>query len=376
MMDGVKRHGLLTVLAVTAVLALAGSAAQAASPLTARLKDLVRIDNDRPNQLNGLGLVVGLEGTGDSGGTMANVQMVTNALSRLGVNVPASQIRVKNVAAVMVTATLPSFARTGDRLDVTVSSFGDAKSLQGGVLLLTPLQGVDGQVYALAQGPVSIGGFNASSGGGKVQKNHPTVGLVPEGALVEREVPNAVASDNLTLVLNQPDYTTAARVAQAINQAFAGDTAQAVDKGAVTVRVPEAFEKRPVEFIAALGDLAVAPDTVAKVVVNERTGTIVMGSDVRISPVAVAHGSLSIKVAADAAVSQPAPLSQGETKVVSRTSLVATEQPARFMTVGGGTSVADLVKALNAIGATPRDMVAILQAIKAAGALHGELEII
>jgi flagellar P-ring protein precursor FlgI len=307
---------------------------------------------------------------------MANVQMVTNALGRLGVNVPVSQIRVKNVAAVMVTATLPSFSRSGDRIDITVSSFGDAKSLQGGILLLTPLQGVDGQVYAVAQGPVSIGGFNAGSGGNKVQKNHPTVGLVPEGALVEREVPNAVASDTLTLVLNQPDYSTAARVAQAINAAFPDDTALAVDKGAVAVRVPDGYGKRPVEFIAALGDLAVIPDAVAKVVVNERTGTIVMGSEVRISPVSVAHGTLSIKVTSEPAVSQPAPLSQGQTKVVSRTSLTASEQPARFMAVGGGTSVAELVKGLNAIGATPRDMVAILQAIKAAGALHGELEIL
>lgn len=358
-----------------------GTAAVAATPAAdgvpaVRLKDLARVSNDRPNQLSGLGLVVGLEGTGDSSGAMANVQMTANALARYGVNVSASQLRVKNVAAVMVTADLPAFARTGDQVDVTVSSFGDAKSLQGGVLLLTPLRGVDGQVYAVSQGPVSIGGFNASSGGSKVQKNHPTVGLVPGGALVEREVPNAMASDVLTLVLQQPDFTTAARVAQAINRAFTPETARAVDKGTVAVSVPVTYEARPVEFIAALSDLPVTPDVVAKVVVNERTGTIVMGHEVSISPVAVAHGSLSIRVSASAKVSQPAPLSPGRTVVTPATGIVATEPEARFTTLGGGTSVAELIKALNTLGATPRDVVAILQAIKAAGALHGELELI
>ncbi|MGE5554158.1 MAG: flagellar basal body P-ring protein FlgI [Betaproteobacteria bacterium] len=353
----------------------AEQAEEAAVPLT-RLKDLARVANDRPNQLTGLGLVVGLEGTGDSTGTMANVQMVANALARYGVSVPAAQLRVKNVAAVMVTADLPAFARTGDRLDVTVSSFGDAKSLQGGVLLLTPLRGVDGEVYAVAQGPVSIGGFNAGSGGSRVQKNHPTVGIVVGGALVEREVANAVATDFLTLVLHHPDFTTAARVAAAINRAFTPETARAVDKGTVTVTVPVTYEARPVEFIAALSELPVRPDAVAKVVVNERTGTIVMGQHVTISPVAVAHGSLSIRITAGAQISQPAPLSPGRTVVTPETGITASERQAQFTTLGGGTSVADLVKALNALGATPRDVVAILQAVKAAGALHGELEII
>jgi flagellar P-ring protein precursor FlgI len=228
----------------------------------------------------------------------------------------------------------------------------------------------------VAQGPVSIGGFNAGSGGSKVQKNHPTVGLVPGGALVEREVPNSVTGDLLILVLHQPDYTTAARLAQAINRAFTPETARAIDKGTVRVSVPADYEARPVDFLAALGDLPVRPDSVAKVVVNERTGTIVMGHDVTISPVAVAHGSLSIRVNAGAMVSQPAPLSQGQTVVTPQASLTASEPEARFTTLGGGTSVADLVKALNSLGATPRDVVAILQAVKAAGALHGELEII
>ncbi|MDI6869789.1 MAG: flagellar basal body P-ring protein FlgI [Bacillota bacterium] len=364
------------VAAVMAAVLLAAAGASAAEVPVTRLKDLARIANDRPNQLSGLGLVVGLEGTGDSAGTMANVQMVANALARYGVSVPAAQLRVKNVAAVMVTADLPAFARTGDQLDVTVSSFGDAKSLQGGVLLLTPLRGVDGEIYAMAQGPVSIGGFNAGSGGSKIQKNHPTVGIVPGGALVEREVPNAVANDFLTLVLHQPDFTTAARVAQAINQAFAPESARAVDKGTVTVTVPVAYEARPVEFIAALSELPVKPGVVARVVVNERTGTIVMGQNVTISPVAVAHGSLSIRITAGAKVSQPEPLSEGRTVVTPETGIIAGEEQARFTTLGGGTSVADLVKALNALGATPRDVVAILQAVKAAGALHGELEII
>jgi flagellar P-ring protein precursor FlgI len=354
---------------------VAGTGSGTGAPAV-RLKDVARVANDRPNQLTGLGLVVGLEGTGDSAGTMANVQMVANALARYGVNVAASQLRVKNVAAVMVTADLPAFARTGDRVDATVSSFGDAKSLQGGILLLTPLRGVDGEVYAVVQGPVSIGGFNVGSGGSRVQKNHPTVGIVPGGALVEREVPNTMATDVLTLVLNQPDFTTAARVAQSINRSFTPESARAVDKGTVTVTIPAAYEARPVEFVAALGELPVRPDGVAKVVVNERTGTIVMGEHVTISPVAVAHGSLSIRISAGAKVSQPAPLSPGQTVVTPKTGIVAEEEPARFMTIGGGTSVAELVKALNALGATPRDVVAILQAVKAAGALHGELEII
>lgn len=367
--------------AAAILLGLAAWGRAAAGPVPAgggavRLKDVARVDNDRPNQLNGLGLVVGLEGTGDSAGAMANVQMVASALARYGVNVPASQLRVKNVAAVIVTADLPAFARVGDQVDVTVSSFGDAKSLQGGILLLTPLRGVDGNVYAVAQGPVSIGGFNAGSGGSKVQKNHPTVGLVPGGGIVEREVPNAVPTDVLTLVLHRPDFTTAARVAQAINRSFAPELARAVDKGTVTVTVPSVYEARPVEFIAALGDLPVQPDAVARVVVNERTGTIVMGQHVTIAPVAVAHGSLSIRISAGAQVSQPPPLSGGTTAVVPETTVSADEQQARFATLGGGTSVADLVRALNALGATPRDVVAILQAVKAAGALQAELEII
>lgn len=365
--------------ALAAILAATGvAAAESTTGPVVRLKDVARIVNDRPNQLTGLGLVVGLEGTGDSAGTMANVQMVANALANYGVTVSASQLRVRNVAAVMLTAELPAFARSGDRVDVTASSFGDAKSLQGGVLLLAPLRGVDGQVYAVAQGPVSIGGFNASAGGSRVQKNHPTVGLIPGGALVEREVPNAVATDLLTLVLHQPDFTTAARLAEAINRAFTPETARAVDKGTVTVTVPVAYEARPVEFLAALSDLAVQPDVVAKVVVNERTGTIVMGEHVTISPVAVAHGSLSIRITAGAEVSQPPPFSPGQTVVTPQTKITAGEPPARFTTLGGSgaSSVADLVKALNALGATPRDVVAILQAIKQAGALHGELEII
>lgn len=372
---------LLRLWAAAALAALLAAPAGAEGPAPAgagmvRLKDVARISNDRPNQLNGLGLVVGLEGTGDSSGAMANVQMVANALARYGVNVAASQLRVKNVAAVIVTADLPAFARAGDQIDVTVSSFGDAKSLQGGILLLTPLRSVDGEIYAVAQGPVSIGGFNASSGGSKVQKNHPTVGLVPGGGLVERAAPNEVAADFLTLVLHQPDFTTAARVAQAINRSFTPESARAVDKGTVTVTVPIAYEARPVEFIAALSDLPIQPDAIARVVVNERTGTIVMGQEVSISPVAVAHGSLSIRISASAQVSQPPPLSGGTTVVTPEASLAAGEQPARFTTLSGGTSVSELVRALNALGATPRDVVAILQAVRAAGALHAELEII
>lgn len=350
-------------------------AAAEAGP-SVRIKDIARLQGDRPNQLTGLGLVIGLEGTGDSSGTIANVQMVANALQQFGVAVPATQLRVRNVAAVIVTADLPAFTRTGDKIDVTVSSFGDAKSLQGGVLLLTPLKAVDGEVYAVAQGPVSIGGFNASSGGSKVQKNHPTVGTLVSGAIVEKEVPNSLETDRLTLVLSEPDFTTAARLAQVVNMVFTDNTASAVDKAAVRITVPDAYKNRLVEFVAAIEELPVKPDAVARIVVNERTGTVVMGQDVRISTVAVAHGNLSIKVNTSYDVSQPAPKSDGKTVVSPTTDVQVKEENSRMMVLEGGANVSDLVKALNAIGASPRDIISILQAIKAAGALHGELQVI
>lgn len=355
---------------------LAGAAVQAApaDDPAVRIKDIARILSDRPNQLTGLGLVTGLEGTGDSSTSQANVQMVANLLRNFGVTVPPEQLRVRNVAAVTVTAELPPFARTGDRIDVVVSSLGDAKSLQGGVLLLTPLRGADGRVYAVAQGSVSIGGFNVRRGGAAVQKNHPTVGIVPGGATVEVEVPAELAAQNrVTLVLREPDFTTATRVAEVINRTFTSQTARAVDKSTVEVALPTAYREDPVSFIAALEELPVRPDGVARIVVNERTGTIVMGHQVRLSTVAVAQGNLSVRIVPQPKVSQPPPFSEGETIITPGVEIEAEEGQGHMVVLPSPVAVQDLVDALNGVGATPRDIIAILQAIKAAGALHGEL---
>jgi len=345
--------------------------------LTVRVKELARLEPVRENQLTGLGLVVGLEGTGDGTGSRANVQMVANMLQRFGVAVDADSLRLRNAAAVMVTATLPAFARPGDRIDVTVSSFGDARSLQGGYLLQTPLLAANGEVYAVAQGPVSIGGFNVRSAGASLQRNHAAVGQIARGAIVERSVPiQLVAGEQLTWVLREPDFTTAARVAAAINAAFGADVAVALDQSAIAVRLDEEALRDPIPFIAAIEELEIVPDALARVVINERTGTVVLGQDVRISPVAVAHGGISVRIEPQVEVSQPPPFSAGETVVTRRAQIRAREEPGRFTVLDAGSSVQQLVDALNAVGATPRDIVAILQAIKAAGALYGVLEVI
>ena len=342
-----------------------------------RVKDIARVQGVRDNQLVGLGLVVGLAGTGDGRGTLANVQMVANMLANFGVPVDARSLRTRNVAAVMLTADLPAYVRPGDRIDVTVSSLGDAKSLEGGYLLQTPLEAANGQIYAVAQGPVSVGGFSAGAGGASVQKNHPTVGIVPNGAIVEAEVPTSfLAGDEITLLLHRPDFTTAARLAKAVDEAFGQPVAEAVDRAAVRVKVPPAYEDDVVGFVAAVEEVVLRPDAPAKVVINERTGTIVMGHHVRISTVAVAHGPLRVKVQPRVEVHQPPPLSAGETVVVETPELEVEEEERAISVLRSGADVEELVAALNAIGATPRDIIAILQAIKAAGALYGELEII
>ncbi len=341
------------------------------------MKDIARVQGVRDNQLVGLGLVVGLAGTGDGRGTLANVQMVANMLANFGVPVDARSLRTRNVAAVMLTADLPAYVRPGDRIDVTVSSLGDAKSLEGGYLLQTPLEAANGQIYAVAQGPVSVGGFSAGAGGASVQKNHPTVGIVPNGAIVEAEVPTSfLAGDEITLLLHRPDFTTAARLAKAVDEAFGQPVAEAVDRAAVRVKVPPAYEDDVVGFVAAVEEVVLRPDAPAKVVINERTGTIVMGHHVRISTVAVAHGPLRVKVQPRVEVHQPPPLSAGETVVVETPELEVEEEERAISVLRSGADVEELVAALNAIGATPRDIIAILQAIKAAGALYGELEII
>jgi len=361
------------------VLTALGLLALAAPPLLCQatpIRNIARLEGVRSNQLAGYGLVVGLEGSGDSKQTQFTVQSITNMLGRYGVEVPAAQVKVKNVAVVMVTADLPAFARSGDRIDVTVSSVGDARSLQGGTLLQTPLSGADGQVYAVAQGAVSIGGFSAGGSGSSVTKNHPTAGRVPNGALVEKEVPMTIVSGaHLNYSLNRPDFATAARVAAAIEKAT-GAKAVADDAGRVRVELPEKHRSSPVSFIAAVGEITVDAEPVATVVINERTGTIVIGGAVRLSPVAIAHGGLTVSVSTDTLISQPGPLTQGETVAVPTRSVKVEEERASAVMIKSGDNVEDLIRALNAIKATPRDIIAILQAVKQAGGLQAELEIL
>lgn len=353
---------------------LVGDAA-AAGPV--RIKDIARPQGARHNQLVGYGLVVGLEGTGDSAQIAFTGQAVRNLVARLGsVLEPGARVRTRNAAVVVITADLPPFVRSGDRIDAAVSSLGDARSLQGGVLLQAPLLGADGRVYAVAQGSVSIGGFAAGGPGAQVTKNHPTVGRIPGGALVEAEVESEITvGDVLLLSLHRPDYQAAVAVARAIAQAAPGAEARAQDAGLVAVRVPEAYQGRAAEFYALLGELEVSLYPPARVVIVERTGTVVVGGPVTISPVAVAHGALRVEVGTRSEVSQPPPLSPGTTVVTPEVQLWAEEESAALLPVRGAT-VDDLVRCLNALQASPRDLIAILQAIKQAGALHAELELL
>lgn len=344
----------------------------------ARIKDIAAVKGVRPNQLVGYGLVVGLNGTGDNNKTEFTIQSLVNMLERMNVHVDKNDVKVKNVAAVIVTANLPPFARTGNKIDVLVSSIGDAKSLVGGTLLLTPLRGVDRQVYALAQGPVSVGGFGAEgNSGGGVTKNHLLAAKIPGGATVEKEIAFALAGrEHLTLTLFQPDFTTAVRVSDSINQAMGGAYASALDSGTLDVKVPGGFQDNIPGFLARIETLSVNPDSVARIVVNEKTGTVVMGENVRISTVAVSHGNLSISIKESFDVSQPQPLAEGETVVTPRSEIQVKEEDNNLMVVPAGSTIGELVRALNAIGVTPRDLISIFQSIKAAGALQAELEII
>jgi len=348
-----------------------------AHAMEVRVKDVARIQGVRENELFGYGLLIGLNGTGDKAGTLFTVQSIASMLQHMGIQVPRDRVGVKNVAAVMVTAKLPAFAKAGTTLDVLVSSLGDATSLQGGTLLLTPLQAADGNVYAVAQGPVSIGGFNVEAGGTgeKVQKNHPTVGRVPNGAIIEREVPTTVVENQtLAITLNAPDFTTSGRLAEAVNRSLGAGRARAED--AATVRVGVQPGADLIALITTLEHLRIAPDRVAKVVVNERTGTVIMGSEVRISTIAIAHGNLSVQIKSEFQVSQPPALSGGSTVVVPKSDVTVQEEKSRLSVVEEGASIGDLVRALNALGVTGRDLISILQAIKQAGALQAELEIL
>jgi flagellar P-ring protein precursor FlgI len=363
-----------SILALWVACMLAAGAAAAS-----RLKDLVAIEGVRENQLIGYGLVVGLAGTGDRQQTVFSNQSLTNMLERMGVAVSPTAIRVKNTAAVMVTATLPAFAQPGVRMDTTVAAIGDASNLQGGILLLTSLRAADGQVYALAQGPVVTGGFVAGRAGTTDTVNHPTVGRSPNGATVERPAPSVIPKTVVRLQLRESDFTTSARIVEAINRKFgsaAAPPAHADNSALVSVAIPPEFASRATEFMAVLESLTVEPDRPARVVINERTGTIVLGKDVRIAPVAILHGNLNVEIQTTLQVSQPGPLSQGTTAVVPQTTVGAKEEKARNVLLKQGATVEELVHALAAIGSTPRDIIAILQSLRSAGALEAQIEVI
>ncbi|MCD6460881.1 flagellar basal body P-ring protein FlgI [bacterium] len=343
-----------------------------------RIKDIARIQGVRVNHLFGYGLVIGLDGTGDSSSTEFTVQSVAAMLEKLGVNVPKNLISVSNVAAVMVTAELPAFSKPGSRIDITISSLGDAKSLYGGVLLITPLQAVDGKIYAVAQGPVSLGGFsfgNGGTGGASAVKNIPTTGIIPNGALIEKAVPTTVVKNKMIYItLNNPDYTSSERLTEAINALFQ-DCATAKDAATVSVRIPQRYliREATVDFISKIERLSIEPDISAKIVINERTGTIVAGDDVRISRVAVSHGNLNVVIKSNPVVSQPNPLGAGVTTVVSDQEVVVEEEANPLTVVDEGITIGEVASALNALGATPRDLIAIFQAMKRAGAIQAEL---
>jgi len=321
---------------------------------------------------------VGLNGSGDSDQVVIQYQSVVNMLERMGITTSLNNIKLKNVAVVMVTATLPPFAKQGNRLDTIVSSLGDAKSIAGGTLIMAPLKGADNQIYAVAQGPVLTDSFAFGGQGATAQKNHPTAGRIPNGALVERELPNTLTGKSvLNLNLNVADFTTASRIVTVINDKFKSAVAVSSDPGSVTLTLPGEYANHAVEFVAALERLEVKPDLAAKVILNERTGTIVMGENVRISTVAITHGNLSLVIKETPQVSQPAPLSKtGETVVVPRTDLKVVEENRRLMVLQESATIGDVVRALNQLGVTPRDLISILQAVKAAGALQAELSVI
>jgi flagellar P-ring protein FlgI len=340
-----------------------------------RLKELISLDGVRDNQLMGYGLVVGLRGTGDTRQTVFSAQSLTNLLERMGLTVTASAIQVKNTAAVMVTATLPPYAQPGSKIDITAAAVGDAASLQGGILLMTGLKGPDGQVYAVAQGPMVIGGFVAGGAGNNTVVNHPTVGRTPNGAIVERASPSPAIGAQLRLHLDQADYATAARIAGALNEHF-GNVARADNSTVITIQLPDSFRNRQTEFVAEMEDLTVEADRMAKIVVNERTGTIIMGKQVRIAPVAIMQGNLTVEIQTIKEVSQPNALSSGTTQVVPQVNVGVRQDNAKNVVLKDGATVEELVQALTSVGSNPRDIISILQTLKSAGALEADLEVI
>jgi flagellar P-ring protein precursor FlgI len=342
-----------------------------------RIREFATVEGVRDNQLIGYGIVVGLNGTGDKRQTVFSAQTMANLLQRMGVSVSPAAFQVRNMAAVMVTATLPPFAQTGSRIDVTVSAMGDASNLQGGVLILTPLKGADGQVYAASQGPVVTGGFSAGRGGNSQTVNHPTVGRIVAGALVERTVATAALDGaEIRFQVRRPDSAGAARMAAAINDHFQQQLAKAINPGLVSVAIPRPYNEKRVEFLSEIEELSIAAEPRSRIVINERTGTVILGKEIPISPVAILHGALSVEIQTEFAVSQPGPLAAGQTAVVPNRNVQAKEERARNVTLNQGATVEDLVRGLQAIGATPRDIIAILDGLRSSGAIDAEIEII
>ncbi len=340
-----------------------------------RVKDLVTVQGIQSVKLLGYGLVVGLSGTGDTRRSVVALQTAANMLKRFGVNIPRRRIQLKNIAAVMVTAEVPPFLPAGSKVDVLVSSMGDARSLEGGTLLLTPLVDQNGTLFAQAQGAVSIGGFDVESiGGDRVRKNYALAGRVPGGATLLKSSNNVNLEDStITFALKDPDFTTAVRLAEAINQKFQSDLASAMNPVQIRTVVPQQYRNKIATFISEIEALEIEPDVVARVVVNERTGTVVVGEHVTLSPVAIAHGNLKIEIQTTPVISQPPPFSQGETVVVPQTRTTVTDSGGQLLVVEQSASVRDVARALNALGVSPRDIVAIFQALKQAGALKAEL---
>jgi flagellar P-ring protein precursor FlgI len=343
-----------------------------------RIKDIAYVQGVRGQQLIGYGLVVGLNGTGDSQRSTFTLQSVASMLKRFGITVAQNDLRLRNVAAVMVTCTAPGFSREGGVVDVIVSSLGDATGLQGGTLLLTPLSGLDGNVYAMAQGPMSVGGMGVSAGGSEVRRNHTAAGRIPGGAILEKAIPSSFSKDSTVfIVLNQTDFTTADRVGQAVNTKYQG-SAMARDGSTISVTVPDLFrtEGKIIDFISQIELLEISPDVAARVIINERTGTIVIGGNVSILPVAISHGGLNIEIQSTPVISQPEPFSQGKTVATKMTTVAAGEDSVQVYALSGAATVQDVAKALNAMKVSPRDIIAIFQALKEAGALKAELVII
>ncbi len=361
--------------ALCAALCAAGSVLPAAASTQVYVKDVAHVQGVTGNQLVGYGLVTGLNGTGDSTSVIFTSQSIQNVLQSFGISTTSNEVRTRDVAAVMVTATLPPFAHSGDNVDVTVSAMGDSSSLQGGTLILTELKAANNLVYATAQGPLSIGGFTAGFDSSSFTKNHPTAGRIPNGAVIARDMLTPIQSGNgFNYVLTTPDFKTAANLATALNRHFGGGTAGALDAETIHVSLPGAYRNNPVQFLADASDVSLAQDQLAKVVMNERTGTIVFGGDIKLAPCAIAHGNLSITISTEQKF-VPSSFSRTGGGLQTNTRVTATEQKRQLTFVAGAATLQSVVRALNTMGVTPRDLIAIVQALREAGALQADLEI-